>query len=135
MSIDFGTLPTNTKAFINCEKHISERHRKAIIYAVNKIINSELSSYIDKIILYGSCARGEAKYGSDVDLCVILKEGSNQELKISSGIHRVKGTVSSDKVGDAEADVKFFIGRDWEKNNSLFCRNIRKDGKVIYGNE
>lgn len=111
---------------------ISAKQKKAITFALKTIQKSELLPYIDKVILYGSCARGSEKWNSDVDLCIILKQESKQLPDLSTKIHLLKGTVSSDQIDAAEADAKFFIGNEWGLNQSAFCKNIRKDGKIIW---
>ena len=53
---------------------MTRRHLDALDYAINKIKKSPLLVYINDLILYGSCARGEEKFGSDVDLLLCLNE-------------------------------------------------------------
>lgn len=113
-------------------RSLSDRHKKAIIYAMKQIQCSELAEYVEKIILYGSCARGTENWNSDVDLCVILKPDCESIPDFSHKIHMLKGEISSGELYDAEADVKFFIGDEWEKSQSSFCENIRKDGKILW---
>ena len=57
---------------------LSERHRETLTYALNVLRKSGLP--ISSIWLYGSCAKGAAKYNSDVDLAVFL-DGSMQDAK------------------------------------------------------
>ena len=48
----------------------TERHQEAIEYALNILSANPYKSYIDKIYMFGSCARKEQRYTSDVDLLV-----------------------------------------------------------------
>ena len=50
----------------------SKRQRDAAEYALRTIQSSCIRPYIKTIYLYGSCARGEEKYSSDVDLFLEL---------------------------------------------------------------
>ena len=61
----------------------SQRQRTAAEYALKVIQSSCIKPYIQSIYLYGSCARGEEKYSSDVDLFLELSESfrSRPELK------------------------------------------------------
>ena len=61
----------------------SKRQRNAAEYALRAIQSSCIKPYIKTIYLYGSCARGEEKYSSDVDLFLELSESfrSRPELK------------------------------------------------------
>lgn len=49
---------------------MTERHAKVLNKAVNVLKSEKYSSVVKRIYLYGSCARGEEKYNSDVDLIV-----------------------------------------------------------------
>lgn len=110
----------------------SKRHRDAIIYALQQLKSFELSPYIEKVYLYGSCARGEEKWSSDVDLCIILKESVKTVSKYSPLMHTMKGILSDDKIDSVEVDTKIFIGDEWKTSKTLFCENLRKDGKIIW---
>lgn len=55
---------------------INRRVEETLKYAITQVDNSPLPSYAERMILYGSCARGEHQYNSDVDLLLeIRKEG------------------------------------------------------------
>ena len=109
----------------------SKRHRDAVSYAINQLNDYPLASYIKEIYLYGSCARGEERFDSDVDLCIILKESVKTVPRYSPLMHTMKGILSDDKPGSVEVDAKIFIGSEWEASKTLFCENLRKDGKII----
>ena len=48
------------------------RQEQALHYALNAIKKSPISPFVTDVILFGSCARGEEKYSSDVDLLLVL---------------------------------------------------------------
>jgi predicted nucleotidyltransferase len=52
----------------------SKRQRNAAEYALRAIQSSCIKPYIKTIYLYGSCAWGEEKYSSDIDLFLELSE-------------------------------------------------------------
>lgn len=110
----------------------SKRHQDAIYYAINQLKDYPLAPYIEAIYLYGSCARGEEKWSSDVDLCIILKESVKTVHKYSPLMHTMKGILSDDKIDSVEVDAKIFIGDEWKTSKTLFCENLRKDGKMIW---
>jgi predicted nucleotidyltransferase len=83
----------------------------------------------DKIILFGSAARGEITPDSDVDFLIIKKEtplyGADRIRELS-------------RVIDRNIPVDFFIYRPEEFNKRLkmgdpFLKTIVKEGKVLYG--
>ena len=83
----------------------------------------------DKIILFGSAARGETTPDSDVDFLIIKKEtplyGADRIRELS-------------RVIDRNIPVDFLIYRPEEFNKRLkmgdpFLKTIVKEGKVLYG--
>lgn len=49
-----------------------KRSNKAIEAALSEIKKSDIAPFVQNIYLYGSCARNEQTYGSDVDLLIEL---------------------------------------------------------------
>ena len=83
----------------------------------------------EKIILFGSAARGEPTPDSDVDFLIIKKEtplyGADRIRELS-------------KVIDRNIPVDFLIYRPEEFNKRIkmgdpFLKTIVKEGKVLYG--
>ena len=85
----------------------------------------------EKIILFGSYARGENKKDSDIDILVIMKDLKN-ERKITSLLY--KELLNSDISIPID-----FIAIDYEKYNTLknkigyIYKSIDKEGQVLYG--
>ena len=72
----------------------SKRQRNAAEYALRAIQSSCIKPYIKTIYLYGSCARGEEKYSSDVDLFlgtvrVIPLPARAKKISLSSKIRSI----------------------------------------------
>lgn len=114
------------------KREMSERHKKAMTYALQKIQQSPIALYVKNVILYGSCARGEASWGSDVDLCVLLNEDVRKLPNYAQIIHLLKGTISEDDAHSAETDIKFVIGDEWQNSGMLYFKNLRKDGIPVW---
>lgn len=95
---------------------LSQRHSNAIQYAVKNIKDSELQPYITDLILYGSCARKEQKYSSDIDLLLVLSEDFQKRKELRLSLRKLKSQVMTDDVEDPEVDLKIVIGSDWETN-------------------
>lgn len=110
----------------------SERQQKSFEYAIAKIKNSPLNIYVKNLILFGSCARGQEKYTSDVDLLIELSPDVENLPGYKKEILLLRSTVSSDDLNDPEADLKVFIGESWKNDKHLFCRNVRKDGINVW---
>ena len=114
------------------KREMSERHKNAMTYALKKIQQSPIALYVKNVILYGSCARGEASWGSDVDLCVLLNEDVRKLPNYAQIIHLLKGTISEDDAHSAETDIKFVIGDEWQNSGMLYFKNLRKDGIPVW---
>lgn len=110
----------------------SKRHYDAACYAIEQLKNNVLSPYIEKVLLFGSCARGEETWSSDVDLCIILNKSVKTLPKYSVLMHMMKGILSDADLSSVEVDTKIFIGNDWETSDMLFCKNVKKDGKLLW---
>ena len=110
---------------------ISDRHQETINYALNVIKSSTLSQHISDIILFGSVARGTAKYSSDVDLLLVLNKDA-EELVDNRDIRTLKGDVSPLSVSLPEVDLKVTFGMGWRQSKSTIDFNIRKDGYSIW---
>ena len=110
----------------------SKRQRDAAEYALRTIKSSCIRTYIKTIYLYGSCARGEEKYSSDVDLFLELSESFRSRPELKKYLYLLKSEVSSEELDDAETDLKIVVGDDWKKNKMLYYTNVRKEGIQIW---
>lgn len=78
-------------------------------------------SEIDKVLLFGSRARGDNKYNSDVDLCIIGESLSHLTLaKINMDINEIDTHLSFDVLAFNELSKEELI------------KNIIREGVVIY---
>lgn len=78
-------------------------------------------SQIEKVVLFGSRARGDNKYNSDVDLCIFGEEITHRVLaKISIDINEVTTPLSFDILSFNEISKKELIN------------NILEEGVIIY---
>lgn len=111
----------------------SVRHQTALDYALKTIENSALNPYVKRVILYGSCARGEEKYTSDVDILVVLDESFlKKKEELRRELRVLQGAVTTDDIDDPETDMKIVIGNDWKDSRLLYFRNICKEGVDIW---
>jgi predicted nucleotidyltransferase len=83
----------------------------------------------DKIILFGSAARGELEGGSDADFLIIKKEtpyyGADRIRELSRLIKR-----------NIPIDLLVYRPEEFEKRLKMgdpFLKAILKEGKVLYG--
>ena len=90
-------------------------------------------SYVRQIILYGSCARGDFRPDSDVDI-MILADISDLELKVYG---QQLSYMTYDFNLDNNLDIKPIAKSEAHFNkwivNYPFYSNIHKEGVVLYG--
>lgn len=113
-------------------KELSIRHRNAIQYAVTVIRNSELQPYVEDVILYGSCARKEQNYSSDIDLLLVLSEEFRKNENLRIPLRKLKSQIMTDDIEDPEIDLKIVIGSDWKMNPMQYYKNVKKDGISLW---
>ena len=108
------------------------RSQKSIQYALDVIKKSELSSYVRHVYLYGSCARNEQTYQSDVDLLIELDPAFELQDNKRNAILNLKKSLCCVNTDLPDIEVKIMIGNEWENHNSLFLKNVRKDGVDLW---
>lgn len=110
----------------------SIRHQKALEYALNQIYQSSLFTYTTGIWLFGSCARNEQKYESDIDLLMQLDLSEDDLYEMHNEVIYLKGIVAPTKISDPDVDLKITVNPNWQQDKSLFYQEIRKDGIRIW---
>lgn len=67
------------------------REAKKVADQYSKLVGQHYDT--EKIILFGSYAKGNAQPESDIDIAVIMNYAENDWLKISSFLHRLKTSI------------------------------------------
>ncbi len=101
----------------------TERHQEAIEYALNILSANPYKSYIDKIYMFGSCARKEQRYTSDVDLLVECGERIPPEL-----VRSMRIAVMPEELDMPEIDLKFVARDQWRNQTNRFSQNQVEEG-------
>lgn len=81
-----------------------------------------------RIILFGSAARGEDRPGSDIDMMVVMPNGTHR-LDTTQSIYRnLKGVkVAVDVVVATQADLE-----EYGNTPGLIFREALRDGRLLY---
>ena len=108
------------------------RSDKAIQFALAEIKKSDIGSYVQHVYLYGSCARNEQSYGSDVDLLIELDESFRTSKGKLALISELRSRLSNHDEGLPDIEIKFVIGEQWKTDNTIFFSNVRRDGKKLW---
>ena len=81
-----------------------------------------------RIILFGSAARGEIGRNSDLDLLIVMPEGTHRRQTARKVFKALRGIgVSKDVIVVTERDVA-----DHGKNSSLVLKPALEEGRELY---
>ncbi len=83
---------------------------------------------LDKILLFGSQARGEAHSDSDIDILVVLKKMNDYSQEIE------KTSISTAQIcldNNVVISRSFTTLEEFQKNYSPFFLNIKREGIVL----
>ena len=83
----------------------------------------------ERVILFGSQARGDAREDSDWDLLVLLNKEKRNFIE-DYGQYGYPFSEIGDKYG-AYVSVKIYTKKDWEAYPSIFRYNVEQDGIEI----
>ena len=91
-----------------------------------------VSDNIEKIILYGSQARGESTPESDIDILVILNVEDAKIYPIKKLMWKQTNDISLAQ--DEVVSLVVSSGTEFSKmRNTLFYQNVARDGVELYG--
>lgn len=108
-----------------------QRSNQAIQYALDEIQQSALAQYVKHIYLYGSCARREQTYESDVDLLLILDQQFGMQENKNEMILDLKRQMSKIDETLPTIEIKVILEDSWREASGLFLQNVRKEGKEL----
>ena len=98
---------------------------------INQIVSTIVSTVApDKIILFGSYARGDYSKNSDIDI-LILKKGLKNERDITN---RLYINLFNNKISTPVDLITMDYDRFYQLNNDIgyIYKTIKQEGKVIY---
>lgn len=104
------------------------RHAQSLQYALNVLKQQKYKRYIRAIYLYGSCARCEQKFDSDVDVFLFLDDDIPANL-----IREMRSDVIPDYTLP-EVEIKFSKTNEFSTSYH-FNKNIERDCKLIWKRE
>ena len=108
-----------------------KRSKQALDYAVDQIRKSPLAPYVRAVYVFGSYARNEETFRSDVDLLLELDQSFDME-RGRGDIVRLKSHVNPQELSLPEVDLKIVQGPGWRDSQELFYQNVRRDGENIW---
>lgn len=109
----------------------AKRSKVSIEYALDKIRKSRIAPYVQDLYLYGSCARKEQDYDSDVDLFLVLSSDIDEAI-YHEDLLLLKSNVSPTDSSLPEVDLHIEIGDNWQSSKLMYYENIKKEGIRIW---
>jgi len=88
---------------------------------------------IEKIILYGSYARGDANDESDIDIMVLCDNREEELDKMRSSINRIGSRISLENDIDVAVRLKDQNQFDSWSKVVPFYQSVEREGIVLYG--
>lgn len=92
----------------------------ALAEAAGRAANAE------RVLLFGSQARGDATPESDVDLALIVPDGIERRAALRAAIH---ATASRRR----PLDLVVLSHSTWQRKESMLARQVSEEGVVAYG--
>ena len=105
--------------------HLPKRYQNKLIQDLMQLSSFE-DIKIDRIVLFGSCARNEHKVGSDLDLLILSEE------KLSKHITGEIASALEDELEGISTDIIFYTNAEFQNSTCMLVREIRKDGIVLW---
>lgn len=109
--------------------HLGNRHSVSLTYALKTLNKEQYRKYINAIYLYGSCARGEQNYDSDVDIFLKLSGDTPPDV-----VRKMKIDVIPDDYTLPHVELNYSRGDSFSVIPQ-FNKNIEKDGKLLWKRE
>lgn len=111
----------------------SESEINAIIREVLAEVKELLKDDIYKIVLYGSCARGNYDSESDIDIMIIMNCGKEKISCYRKQVSRIASRIGLKN--DIEVSLLLRDRDTFEQNEAIvpFYKNIRREGVALYG--
>lgn len=100
----------------------SENTKKDLQAFVDRLLEAPVA--YDRIVLFGSYARGEEKVGSDYDILALTKKSVDREIQ----------SEFRSEFEEKHADLLFLSNIEFDASDALLVKQIRKDGVLLWKN-
>jgi predicted nucleotidyltransferase len=103
-------------------------HTEKVIKILKKELTRVYGEQLDRIILYGSQARGDARPDSDIDILLVIKGDFNyiELLKRSDDF-----AASLSLENDVVISRAFVSEKDYRERQTPFLMNVRREGIAV----
>ncbi len=107
---------------------MEQKQLRRILRALQKELKNTLGEHVEKIVLYGSQARGDARDDSDIDVLVVLKD----DFKYGTMLKKTSRAVAKLSLdNDVVISRAFATRQQYEQSQMPFLMNVRREGIAI----
>ncbi len=107
---------------------MEQKQLHRILRSLQKELKDTLGEGVEKVILYGSQARGDARDDSDIDVLVVLKD----DFKYGAMLKKTSRAVAKLSLdNDVVISRAFATRQQYEQSQIPFLMNVRREGIVI----
>lgn len=105
--------------------NLPHRYQEKLRLDLTRIARYSIPS-LNRIVLFGSCARGQMKAGSDLDLLLLTTHPVDRALRgsIASELEEAPNGIST--------DVIFYTEEQFRSSTCRLVQEIRKDGILLW---
>lgn len=114
-------------------KKKSENEINAITTEIVEETKKLLKGDIHKIMLYGSCARGDFDSESDIDIMIIMNCKKEEVCRYRKQVSKVASRIGLEN--DIEISLLLRDRSTFEQSENVlpFYKNIQREGVALYG--
>ena len=133
LSFDYSVVGKSETYFVEGWESKIDDKKVAAVKNSSELAIKSIGNDIKKVILFGSCARGDNTEDSDIDIALLLKSDSDKNEKYG----QVLAEITADIMNKYKEIVNFICIpiSQYEKNKTWYglYKNISNEGVVIYG--
>lgn len=102
-----------------------------IVYQFSQELNKIIGKKLSKIIVYGSYARGDYNYNSDVDIIILVKMSNSDIKKIENQVYDLAFEIEMNTGIDISPIIKNESEYEYWLDTLPFYKNISDEGVVL----